>query len=1499
MHSPTAPSGSFWATRNTFEGRFGLFQDNLSNNINNDGGGGDVNHPSSENHELAPIYFIDPTLSDIMDSDIFQSLGSNPERPDHRQHHHGNSGGGGGALRALGFRKKGKGIAGGSGGSSIGGGGAGSQSMIRLTPNDPHPQKPSARNTPMLSFQLHHTEMSTERPSVSGRLLLHIPRLRGKKFHFVSLALHLRLKEAIAWTRQDLVTFESERQSWSQTVWDKKMMLQFQDKQVEEGPDSYMTCRIREEVSPFDGLVGAAAAAVGSRVVGGGGSGSGGTAGSSAAAAGTGTGTGTGTSGIAGVGGSGGVGQRSRDVTIDIAADEWRWEWLMPVTRHEVRPESFEGSMGTLWYELEAKCLFRWDEVDEQGRVKETLFPSTQAVEAILDTQRKDKHSSDKNSHGHVKTRSLAKVFSKLRVRTKPSNNNNNKYMVAGDFAIGHSPIASTSNIPSTEYATFDNQSRPHEKHRAYSITNVPVGGGSSSGNNKVKPERTGPPEPLPFLIRKLVKLYFVRPPPRPSANPSFFLPAPSMALPNLPGTRRLKAIIPGARIQVQIQIPTVIPIPGYDLTSNLVPSHKKGGSFLVPASDRHHLHHYHHHPVSGPAAAAAEAAAAAAKAAESGGATTTGGAAATATPGTTTATTTTTTSVPLSAKEKERQAQRERALAQFPNNFQVALTIRKVTQQDIQRNDILRRRYESTSTRPRSMVDVYGQSRPYYSEQQQQQQRKQSETTGAVDRTGREHKRINSHSSSFMETATIDTTASVPWATAESTQSGDPLLVKDGGNRSTLSCVTSPLPPSSATAPPTPRAWRKEIRVRRVKCEFWQKESCRIPTDNAPSRTVKVALGQPFVYSDKDGSKGKARQRQNSVAAVAQQLVTPFSQGGGDGARPHHDAATTPAEEEQLLPSSSSTSSPSSGMAHSQQYSLTGYPRSAHQNQAFMLLIPIPLDSPKLRQTFSWPTSELLAQVTQAMIASQHQQMLQLQQQYQQQQLQNPNSQEPFGFAGAGGTITLARPVAIDGHYFVNDRRYGQGYTSVGEDSSSGYGGTNSFPYGGTGSEMDQVSGLGVGGGDMIELGQMNSDMASGDSQNKDLMLSDWPALPPSAAAEVAAIAAGKMPHVKARMEVKHYLSFRLSIDMLEFEGEPEDEEQDLELAEEQQLQLVKERQEVSAAVLSPGSRNSFYEQIQQRHQAAAAAAAAAAVVAAAGTGGATEGAGVSASPMAAATTAATDAQDPLRAAPSRSSSIPVGQGDGGSSGGGSNISQRRGSKGSLGILDDIETHTGGKERLLKKPSLPLFNHGHSHHHSSPKTGRVNVHKLKDFVIRVPVTVIIQSSSELNGTGVSTVGDGSGHTSSSTGSGTVQGGDEGFGGAGALDGLVSDRLQQKQASAAANGNGRGTTAIGVIGDRMEVFAVKDSLQQSSVQQNEHTSTASSADRLQQLYQMQQQHESPHTLLSPLDLLARGMPSMGGDGSLVDDELEYELGEEREDDDEEQGVVITRGAIGI
>ncbi|KAF9168523.1 hypothetical protein DFQ26_006682 [Actinomortierella ambigua] len=1517
-----------------------------------------------------------------MDSDIFQHLGSNPETS--RNIPLARNPSSGGPLRVLGFRKKDKTLAnGGAGaGGTTGNHNSGHPSAIRLSPNDTHAQKPTARNTPMLSFQLHHTEMSTDRPSVSGRLLLHIPRLHGKKFHFVSLALHLRLKEAIAWTRQDLVTFEIERQSWSQTVWDKKMVLPFQDKQVEEGPDGYMTCRVREPLAS-DGL-----ASIGI------GSSSGGAAAAAVAAGATTAGSSR---------------QRARDATVDIAADEWRWEWLMPVTRQEVRPESFEGSMGTLWYELEAKCLFRWDEVDEQGRVKETLFPSTQAVDAILDARsgkvdstQKDRYSGDDKS-GKGKAKSLAKVFSKLRVRNK---SNHRKPTMAGDFNIGPSPIVSALNLPATDATSSSHPHHPH--HPPYSTISTTLGGSSGGSGNKVEPERKGPPEPLPFLIRKLVKLYFVKPPPRSSSsNPAgFFLPPPSMALPNLPGTRRLKAIIPGARIQVQIQIPSVIPVPGYDLTSNLVPSHKKGGGFLVPATDRHHQHHYHHHPITGPAAAAAAAAAAAV-------------ATATTTPSTAT------TGRPVAPKEKERQALRERSLSQFPGDFQVALTIRKVTHQDIQRNDILRRRYESTSVRPRSMVDIHGQHHQYYNSQIN------NNPADAVSR-GEENdweqrQRVHSQQSQ-SSTATLDTTASPPWATAESTRSMDPLLARESGcNQSNLSSISSPPPISTSrhVAPASPpRAWRKEIRVRRVKCEFWQKESCRIPMDNAPSRTIKVALGQPFIYSEKDqNSKAKlARQRQNSAAVVTTSNANRTYS---------HDPAITAAEQEQLLSSPSPaalarslslpvTSGPTFNQhQHSSQNSLTAANASLNKStQAFMLLIPIPLDSPKLRQTFSWPTTELLAQVTQAMIAAQ------------QQQLQQQQQHEPLaGFAGAGGPIVPARPVAIDGHFFVNDRRHNQSGTDVihsgtyGYTSAGGAGDSFSNSGGGNGSEFDFFGGGGEGGEamEMQSLGnnRSNNNLSSDAvDANNELILADWQsATSPTAAmvaAEVAAAATAatgvinpssssagamsatpKLPHVKARIEVKHYLSFRLSIDMLEYEGEPEDEEQDLELAEEQQLQQVKERQEVSAAVLSPGSRTSFYEQIELRHhqlQQQMAIAAAAATVNTRGEEAEEEDDdddGVPPVPPLPASILLQQDGDAFRI-PARTSSLiqlhntsggsGTSQGSStshgsnsvsiisdGSSGGNNNINshsgtstggwspqQRKGSKSSLGMMmlmggngvDDMDPQgyppaTLGKPGLLKKTSnTPLnttavintstgsnnnINNNNNNSNSSSSsnsikaaggtttttaTGRVNVHKLKDFVIRVPVTVVIQSSRELAAA----------NTSAESGPhmGRLSVGEDLLGeplmhsnfniSSGSKVTTATAAGFYSSSSSGGGGGGGGdplgaTTAVGIVGDRIEVIPVSSTTMDQAHYHGQGaatTSNTSTAKRLQELYQMQQQQHSPHTLLSPLDLLTLhdGLGGGRGGGPMLEDELEYEIGEEREDD-EEQGVVITRGAIGL
>ncbi|KAF8950508.1 hypothetical protein BGZ52_002277 [Haplosporangium bisporale] len=385
----------------------------------------------------------------------------------------------------------------------------------------PTQHRPSARNTPTLTFQPHHTEISTDRPSVSGRLLLHIPKIPGKVFEFVSLTLTLRLKESISWTRQDLTKFEIQKESWSQIAWEKSIRLHFQDKQVEEGEETVVKIKGNSELvstSP------------------------------------------------------------SPKISTELPADEWRWEWLMPVTRNEVWPESFEGSMGMVWYEMEAKCYFRWV---TEGHDDVTEFVYT----TNLPTSTKDRSkngrlqplpASAKFKKASTSTaKSLAQVFGKLRTGGKAKKAN-----YSGDFNLG-----------TTEHDKYLRAALQKSTPTTTNVSGALSGLGAvalqdSVSNTSTSDKATSTKSqlqrrPLPFLIRKSLKLYFVRPPPKESSNKAFFLPPPSMALPNLPDTRRLKAIIPGARIQVQIQIPNIIPIPGYAQTSQLVPCSKTGG--LVP----------------------------------------------------------------------------------------------------------------------------------------------------------------------------------------------------------------------------------------------------------------------------------------------------------------------------------------------------------------------------------------------------------------------------------------------------------------------------------------------------------------------------------------------------------------------------------------------------------------------------------------------------------------------------------------------------------------------------------------------------------------------------------------------------------------------------------------------------------------------------------------------------------------------------------------------------
>lgn len=147
--------------------------------------------------------------------------------------------------------------------------------------------------------------------------------------------------------------------------------------------------------------------------------------------------------------------------------------------------------------------------------------------------------------------------------------------------------------------------------------------------------------------------------------------------------------------------------------------------------------------------------------------------------------------------------------------------------------------------------------------------------------------------------------------------------------------------------------------------------------------------------------------------------------------------------------------------------------PAQTQSNQPFMLLVPVPLDNPRLRQTFSWPSSE---------------------------------------------TPSPIAPSAYDYPFARN----------AGVESSVGFGSELDYPSQPT---LNEIMGTSIRGG-----GPIASAIPSG-------------------------------PPAKARIEVKHYLSFRLSLDMLEYEGELEQDDIDLEAIEEQQLKELRDRQNPSLA--------------------------------------------------------------------------------------------------------------------------------------------------------------------------------------------------------------------------------------------------------------------------------------------------------------------------------------------
>ncbi|KAF9574758.1 hypothetical protein EC968_005544 [Mortierella alpina] len=881
---------------------------------------------------------------------------------------------------------------------------------ILLTPNDTTPQKPSARNTPMLSFQPHHTEISTDRPSVSGRLLLHIPKIAGKRFHFVSLALHLRLKEAIAWTRQDLVSFEIEKQDWSQTVWDRKIMLQFQDRQVEEGGEEFVA--IVKEPSKSGGYSG-------------------------------------------------------KSGRIEVAADEWRWEWLIPVTAQEVRPESFEGTMGNVWYELEAKCLFRWDEVDHEGNI---IVGSTVTEGTVVRSEAERptepvSRSGGAGSRSKGKGRSLVQALGKLRVGTKSK-----KVQSAGDFNVAsrHDEYVEKSLRlrNSNQEQGPGTHAEPSERSGSSRPFTMPSGKSHSSPHlgrhAQASASSATLTEPRPFLIRKILKLYFVKPPPVPSSNPAFFLPQPSMALPNLPETRRLKAIIPGARIQVQVQIPSQIVIRGYAQTSQLVPDPKKGGLVLSRHSQK--------------------------------------------------------------LKERDRQQQHRSSMdlhhhhssheiaidPQYMEKFQVALTVRKVTQQDINKNDLLKRRYQTntgSSVVSPIALSCGGTSRSH----------------GIKSTTPTNPAQIQSPRSRAVSNASL----------VERSVASTNVETKTG-----LSNGEGPFDGPPLYTGASDGAWRKEIRVRKVKCEFWQKETCRIPSSSTitdpPSRSIKYTLCPPFTFSQKEQERERSSLHLQSPPQQSASLLR-ANHGNSEAMAPmgHNTDAGLPFSSvlqgngsSQKLPSELETLSPllpPTLPLNSSRKGSTASTVSAGPSRwkPFMLLIPIPLDSAKLRQTFAWPSAEI--------------------------------SSSPFCDQLVPPTVPSSRTQwSVDGATILDNSTapplYGMAIGGI---------------------ETDLAPNLAtLSGARMSYASEFQSASQAGTVVGEDPGIMDVrPDRPhPHHSVRDRHGFHSSASLARPRIELKHYLTFRLSIDMLEFEGELEDDEDlDAEAMEELQLQQAKRPQHVS----------------------------------------------------------------------------------------------------------------------------------------------------------------------------------------------------------------------------------------------------------------------------------------------------------------------------------------------
>lgn len=274
-----------------------------------------------------------------------------------------------------------------------------------------------------------------------------------------------------------------------------------------------------------------------------------------------------------------------------------------------------------------------------------------------------------------------------------------------------------------------------------------------------------------------------------------------------------------------------------------------------------------------------------------------------------------------------------------------------------------------------------------------------------------------------------------------------------------------------------------------------------RIPTDEAPSRSIKVQLAPVYSYSEKDHEK----ERQRQAAAQRHSLISSEPITSSPLGDLHLQALHQSKIRESYIQDEGSSGPLSSFLKGGRRSSVytsdhcsrkgsigTTFHSTLQQplphaslldlspaaqtqcSQPFMLLVPVPLDNPRLRQTFSWPSSET-----------------------------------PSPIAPSAYDYSLPR--------------------NAGTESGVGYG-----------SELDYLS--------QPTLYEMMGTIPTATT-----------------------IPSG--PPVKARIEVKHYLSFRLSLDMLEFEGEPEQDDVDLEAIEEQQLQEASGRQDLSLAFDRPAT--------------------------------------------------------------------------------------------------------------------------------------------------------------------------------------------------------------------------------------------------------------------------------------------------------------------------------------